>query len=117
MKKSLPRKHHPKFANDIRILPTRNLQRLALQKITDVSNGSLTGIPLEDHPAVGDLSDCRKIYFDERDDIAPRYRLVYRLLPNEVEAVCVEAITVGERNALQVYVEAARRLGRLVNEE
>ncbi|MDP1720414.1 MAG: hypothetical protein Q8L08_05375 [Candidatus Nanopelagicaceae bacterium] len=87
---------------------------MALQKITDVSSGSLTGIPLEDHPSVGDLSDCRKIYFDEQDEMAPRYRLVYRFLPNEVEAVCVEAITVGERNALRVYVEATRRLGRLV---
>lgn len=114
MKKSLPRKYHPKFGDDIRKLPSGNLQRLALQKITDVSHGSLTGIPLEDHPSVGDLSDCRKIYFDVQDEIAPRYRLVYRLLPNEVEAVCVEAITVGERNVLRVYVEAAKRLGRLV---
>lgn len=113
MKKPLPRKYHPKFADDIKNLPTTNLQRLALQRITDVSNGSLAGIPLKDHPSVGDLSDCRKIYFDEQDEMAPRYRLVYRLLPNEVKAVCVEAITVGERNALRVYVEAARRLGRL----
>ena len=117
MKKSLPRKYQPKFASDIRDLPTANLQRLALQKITDVSNRILTGIPLEDHPAVGDLSDCRKIYFDEHDDIAPRYRLVYRLLPNEVQAVCVEAVTVGQRKALEVYVEAARRLGRLIDDE
>lgn len=113
MKKPLSRKYQPKFADDIKNLPTTNLQRLALQRITDVSNGSLTGIPLGDHSSVGDLSDCRKIYFDEQDEMAPRYRLVYRLLPNEVQAVCVEAITVGERNALLVYVEAARRLGRL----
>lgn len=113
MKKPLPRKYHPKFADDIRKLPSKNLQELALQKITDVSNRSLAGIPLKDHPSVGDLSDCRKIYFDEQDEMAPRYRLVYRLLPNEVQAVCVEAITVGERNALRVYVEAAKRLGRL----
>lgn len=111
MKKSLPRKYQPKFANDIRDLPTANLQRVALQKITDVSNRILIGISLEDHPAVGDLSDCRKIYFDERDDIAPRYRLVYRLLPNEVQAVCVEAVTVGQRKALEVYVEAAAKVG------
>lgn len=114
MGKSLPRKYHSKFADDIRNLPSINLQRLALQKITDVSNGSLIGIPLEDHPAVGDLKDCRKIYFDEHDGEAPRYRLVYRLLPNEVEAVCVEAITVGERKSLEVYAEAAKRLGRAV---
>jgi hypothetical protein len=30
-----------------------------------------------------------------------------------MEAISVEAIAVGERRALQVYVKAARRLGRL----
>jgi hypothetical protein len=30
---------------------------------------------------MGDLADCRKIYFDERADIAPRWRIVYRLTP------------------------------------
>jgi hypothetical protein len=115
--KPLPRKYHPKFADDIKRLPSKNLQRLALQKITDVSNRILTGIAIEDHPAVGDLSDCRKIYFDEHDDMAPRYRLVYRLLPNEAQAVCVEAITVGERKALEAYVETARRLDRFVDDK
>ena len=42
---------------------------------------------------------------------APR-RLVYRLLPNEVEAVAV-----GRRRLMDVYVQAARRLGRLVDDE
>ena len=116
MKKHLPRKYQPKFADDVKKLPTVNLQRLALQKIIDVSIGTLVGIPLEDHAAIGDLSDCRKIYFDERDDISPRYRLVYRFLPNEIQAVCVEAITVGERKLLEVYAEAARRLGRSVDD-
>ncbi len=67
---------------------------------------------------MGDLSDCRKVYFDEPDyDGAPRYRLVYRLLPNEVQAVEVEAVATGRRAAMAAYVEAARRLGRFVDEE
>ncbi len=116
MRKPLPRKYHDKFADDVKALPTENLQRRALHIITDVSKGTLEGKSLEEHSAVGSLSDCRKIYFDDRDDIAPRYRLVYHLLPNEVQAVCV-GITVGQRKALAVYVEAARRLGRFVEDE
>lgn len=42
----------------------------------------------------------------------PRYRLVYRYTPNEVEAVAVEAVAVGERSGLDVYLTAAERLGR-----
>jgi len=46
----------------------------------------------------------------------PRFRLVYRLLPNEVQAVSVEAVAVGRRRLMDVYVQAARRLGRFVDE-
>src|SRR5674476_1357722 len=46
------------------------------------------------NPSVGDLSDGRKVYFDDQEDSTPRFRLVYRLLPNEVEAV---AVAVGRR--------------------
>ncbi|NQW71677.1 MAG: hypothetical protein HQ453_03025 [Actinobacteria bacterium] len=78
-----------------------------------MSKGLMAGMPLAHLASVGDLSDCYKIYFDIQDASSPRYRFVYRLLPNRVEAVSVEAIAVGERRALRVYVNAARRLGRL----
>lgn len=107
---------HPEFRNDIRRLPTANLQRRALQILADVAGGQNLGEQLEDHSSVGDLSDCRKVYFDETDERKPRYRLVYRLLPDEVTAVEVEAIVVGLRAAMQVYVDAARRLGRFVDD-
>lgn len=54
-------------------------------------------VPLEDHPSVGDLSDCGKVYFDDQAEDKPRFRLVYRVLPNEVDAVAVEAAGVGRR--------------------
>lgn len=107
---------HPEFRNDIRRLPTANLQRRALQILADVAGGQNLGEQLEDHSSVGDLSDCRKMYFDETCERKPRYRLVYRLLPDEVTAVEVEAIVVGLRAAMQVYVDAARRLGRFVDD-
>lgn len=106
----------PEFRDDIRRLPTANLQRRALQILADVAGGQNLGEQLEDHSSVGDLSDCRKVYFDETDERKPRYRLVYRLLPDEVTAVEVEAIVVGLRAAMQVYVDAARRLGRFVDD-
>jgi hypothetical protein len=117
VRKPLHRSLRPEAADDVRHLPSLNLQRRAIQIIVDVSTGGLEGRPLEAHPSVGDLSDCRKVYFDDQEAGKPRFRLVYRLLPNEVEAVAVEAVAVGRRRLMEVYVEAARRLGRLVDED
>jgi hypothetical protein len=115
-RKILRRSLRPEAVDDVKNLPSENLKRRAIQIIVDVSIGGLEGRPLEDHPSVGDLSDCRKVYFDDQEDGKPRFRLVYRLLPNEVEAVEVEAVAVGRRRLMEVYVEAARRLGRLVDD-
>jgi hypothetical protein len=103
----------PEFADDVRALPTQRLQRIVIQRLVDISKGRLEGKPLDERVATGDLSDCRKLYFDETGGMKPRYRLVYRLLPNEVQATEVQAVATGEREALVVYYEAARRLGRL----
>jgi hypothetical protein len=116
VRKPLGRSLRPEARDDIKNLPSENLKRRAIQIIVDVSNGVLVGRPLEDHPSVGDLSDCRKVYFDDQEEDKPRFRLVYRLLPNEVQAVSVEAVAVGRRRLMDVYVQAARRLGRLVDE-
>jgi mRNA interferase RelE/StbE len=114
--RQLERTFFPGFVTDIKALPSLNLQRRALQIFTDLSNREFEGQPLEDHPGIGDLSDCRKVYFDSEDHRAPRYRFVYRLRPNEIEAVEVEAVAVGERKGLEVYLEVARRLGRLLDD-
>ena len=70
------------------------------------------GLRLSDHPLIGDLADCRKIYFDEAADRPPRYRIVYRLKPNEDTPSNVEVIVIGRRASAEVYKEAIRRLGR-----
>ena len=67
---------------------------------------------MEKFGSTGDLSDCRKVYFDVDNNQKPRYRLVYRLTPSEVRAVAVEAVAVGERLNLDAYVRAVRNLGR-----
>jgi len=105
------------FEGDLFALPNRALMERALALLVEVSNGNLTGQPLEELVATGDLSDCRKIYFDADNNQKPQYRLVYRLTPNEVRAVAVEAVSVGERRNLDAYVRAARNLGRLPGEK
>jgi len=65
------------------------------------------GQPLANLPETGDLSDCRKIYFDEA-----RHRVIYRLLPDEQDPTSIDVIAVGPREAAAVYTEAVRRLGR-----
>ena len=76
MRKPLDRSVRPEAVDDIKNLPSENLKRRAIQIIVDVSNGVLEGRPLEDHPSVGDLSDCRKVYFDDQEEDKPRFRLV-----------------------------------------
>lgn len=101
------------FEGDLFALPSRELMERALTLLVEVSRGNLTGQELEALVATGDLSDCRKIYFDIDDNQKPRYRLVYRLTPSEVRAVAVEAVSVGERRGLDAYMRAAKNLGRL----
>ena len=102
----------PGFADDFYALPTANLQRMVLQLLAGVQNGTKHGAPLQNLPAVGDLSDCRKIYFDTDGNGKPRYRLVYRLTPDEIHAAAIEAVAVGERANLAAYRHAVRHLGR-----
>lgn len=101
------------FLADVENLGDQILKDIALALIKQLSKGKLRGKPLEDHPEVGDLSDCFKLYFDVRKDMSPGYRLVYRQLNSgEIEGVCIEAIAVGRRQAFEVYKTAIERLGR-----
>lgn len=100
------------FEEDLFALPFRKLMVRALALLVEVSKGTLAGQRLDTLVSTGDLSDCRKIYFDLDNEQKPRYRLVYRLTPSEVRAVAVEAVAVGERRGLDAYLRAARNLGR-----
>ena len=70
------------------------------------------GLDLFDHAQFGDLSDCRKIYFDEERNVSPRWRIVYRLVPDALNPTSVEIVSIGRRRHAEVYIVAARRLGR-----
>ena len=98
-------------ADDIRRLHRADpaLALVVLQRLTDLAKGRLDGEPLERRVA-GDLSDCRKIYVG-RVGGQPTHRIVYRPMGGGTIEV-LEVIAVGMREAMAVYLEAARRLGR-----
>lgn len=59
------------------------------------------------------LASCRRIRFDRPDwDGKPRYRLVYRLEPEDGAPEIVRLIAVGSREQLAAYRAAAARAGR-----
>lgn len=104
----------PGFGEDVRNL-LRPHQIVVLNLLFDVANGKVRGLPLEHRTGTGDLSDCRKLYFDADPafDDSPRFRLVYREMgPGAVRAVQIQAVAAGRRAHLEAYQRAARNLGR-----
>lgn len=64
------------------------------------------------------LSDCRKLYFDEAEDVDPRYRIIYRLLPDEDRPAKAEVIRIGRLKVPygdeeQIYRQVGRALDRI----
>jgi len=102
----------PGFDRDVYALPDQRTQKMALDMLVLIRNGKVHGEPLGAHVKTGDLSDCYKFYFDPDGSGKPRFRLVYRYTPDEVTAVALEAVAVGQRSGLDVYLRAAGRLGR-----
>lgn len=93
-------------------LPDLRTKKMALDMLVHVRNGDVRGIALDQRVATGDLGDCFKLYFDPDGSTKPRFRLVYRFTPDELTAVAIEAVAVGQRANLDVYRRAAERLGR-----
>lgn len=102
----------PGFQRDIDDLPDIRVRKMALDMLVLVRDGKASGVPLEERAGTADLGDCFKFYFDPDGSGKPRFRLVYRWLPDQLQAVALEAVAVGERADLDAYVRAARNLGR-----
>jgi mRNA interferase RelE/StbE len=102
----------PEVTDDIRAIHRRSekLAVLIIEKLADLKAGRIEGQPLAELAGTGDLSDCRKIYVG-LDPIRPTHRIVYRRRDDGVVEV-IEVVAVGEREALAVYLEALKRLGR-----
>lgn len=112
----------PGFENDLVDLitseggPVANRHPLAVtvfKLLKSIADEELSGLELEERAGTANLSDCRKVYFDlDPREKQPRFRLVYRLLPNEKHPRTVQAVAVGYRASLDAYVRAAHNLGR-----
>jgi hypothetical protein len=102
----------PGFDRDVYALPDLRTRKMALDMLVLIRDGKTSGEPLGQHVKTGDLSDCYKFYFDPDGSGKPRFRLVYRFTPDELTAVAIEAVAVGRRSGLEVYLRAANRLGR-----
>jgi hypothetical protein len=100
----------PGVAGDLQALP-RRLREIAIGKITAVCRGELRGQPLAKQVRTGDLSDCRKVYFDDRGDRPPAWRIVYRER-SDGSVEIIEVVAVGARAESAVYLTAGQRLGR-----
>jgi len=110
----------PHFADRFSKLP-RDAQKRVLELLGEIANRTPTlGRPCGYQHATGNLSDCRKVYFDTETNREPRYRLVYRVLPDELSPQSIEVITVGEKfvhdaagNRESIYVRVGELLSRL----
>jgi hypothetical protein len=97
----------PEAQQEIRGLGSNALKLEVAMLLIRLENDPYLGRPLGNLPGVGDLSDCMKIFVDER-----RYRIIYRLLPESENPTHADVIIVGKRAQLEVYIEAVKRLGR-----
>jgi hypothetical protein len=86
---------------------TPDLLQEAFGLIVRLKNEPLLGQKLGSHPETGDLTGCRKLYFDEA-----RHRVIYQVLPDDASPRKVRVIAVGRRANMRVYHQAATRLGR-----
>jgi hypothetical protein len=95
------------------------LKRRALELLAEVSKKNpKLGKPCGFAFSTGNLSDCRKLYFDEQRDMDPRYRIVYRLLPDEDGPTKAEVIRIGLKvphgDEEQIYRQVGQALERLL---
>ncbi len=100
-------------------LPSKALKRRALELLAQVSKENpKLGKPCGFAFSTGNLSDCRKLYFDEKREADPRYRIVYRLLPDEDVPTMAEVIRIGLKipygDEEQIYRQVGRALERLL---
>ena len=103
-------------------LPSKELKRRALGLLAEVSKQNpKLGKPCGFAFSTGNLSDCRKLYFDEQRDMDPRYRTIYRLLPDEDGPTKVEVVRIGFKvpygDEEQIYRQVGRALDRLLGSE
>lgn len=79
---------------------------VALQAITDLAEHRKIGKLLGVRHVSGDLSGCRRLRFDLPGDHPERFRIIYRLEPDDT----IEVIALGPRGGHAAYRTAVERL-------
>ncbi len=97
---------------NVEVLPSRRHMTQAMSFMYKLKEKPFLGQSLEYKEGLGNLGDCRKVYFSDRPTKRPDYRIVYMLLPDEEDPTEVRIVAVGKREDEEVYKEAAKRLGR-----
>jgi hypothetical protein len=102
----------PQVLDDLRALDKIDdaLVDAALQAIVDLAERRKTGKLLGARHVSGDLSGCRRLRFDVPGQRPERFRIVYRLLPDDRKPDTVEVIAVGPRGGHAAYQTAVARL-------
>jgi hypothetical protein len=108
---------HTAAKKDFLELRDSRLEEISYELINRLAYGDIRGTRLENHPEIGDLSDCFKLYFDLARDQSPRYRIVYKYLPSARKPGSIFIVAVGDRSEFKVYRDAIERLYILKEDE
>jgi hypothetical protein len=101
----------PEVLDDLRALADIDDQLVdaAFQVIADLANHRRTGKRLGQRHVSGDLTGARRLRFDLPGVRPERFRVIYRLRPDDQVPDTVEVIAVGPRGGHAAYQAAVTR--------
>lgn len=98
------------ISSDFDSLKSRELKVIAVKLIGKIQSGEIRGTRLEKRSATGNLQGCFKLYFDLKEDVSPRYRIVYTFLPDHSLPRVLHVLAVAKRENMEAYKLALQRL-------
>lgn len=112
MARSYHRALLPQVLDDLRALAEFDdrLVDAALQAIVDSPSIARRASASGARHVSGDLEGCRRVRFDLPGERPERFRIIYKLRPDEATADTVEVIAVGPRGGHAAYQAAVARL-------
>ena len=112
MAKPLHRALLPQVLDDLRALADIDdaLVDAGLQTVADLAQRRKTGKALGARHVSGDLTGCRRLRFDLPGHKPERFRVIYRLRPDDARPDTVEVISIGPRGGHAAYQAAVARL-------
>jgi hypothetical protein len=110
--KAFHRALFPHVLDDLRALAAIDdaLVDAGLQAVTDLAQRRKTGKALGARHVSGDLSGCHRLRFDLPGHKPERFRVIYRLRPDDSHPDTIEVISIGPRGGHAAYQAAVTRL-------